>query len=312
MKIPIFLLNGLLESGKTSFISHLLAKPIFADGKETLLIVCEEGVEDYEEILLTKNHVTLVRVDEEEELTEAFLKELNLIHSPSRVIMEYNGMWGLELLFDTPLPTGWFLYQSMVIVNGETFNLYFNNMRGMMMEHFKTAQLVIVNRMNEEMNIRALTGTVKAINSEVQLLSVSTDFVMTPIKEELPYDITKDVIEVSEEHYGIWYIDLWEEPNKYLHKKVKVSGLFFKEPSDPKDRFSFGRFAMPCCEDDIAFMGLYCHNIGKPRFQNKESVELLAEICWEEAPVYQGEGPVLHVKSIASAAKDQSSIISFG
>lgn len=312
MKIPIFLFNGLLESGKTSFINNLLAKPAFADGKETLLIVCEEGEEEYDEELLKKNHVSLITVEEEGEITGSFLKELNLIYSPSRVIIEYNGMWSIESLFDTVLPKDWFLYQSLIIVNGETFNVYFNNMRSIMLEQFKTAQLIVVTRMNEEMNVSALTGTVKALNSGVRLFAASENFEMEPIKEELPFDITGEVIEISEENYGIWYIDLWEEPEKYRGKKIKVSGLFFKDPRDPKDRFSFGRFAMPCCADDVAFMGFYCHSIGKPRFKDKDSVELLAEIRWEKAPVYEGEGPILYVKTIASAKKDQTDRVAFG
>ena len=54
MKIPVFLFNGLLESGKTAFISQMLKKPVFEDGNKTVVICCEEGVEEYDTKLLEK------------------------------------------------------------------------------------------------------------------------------------------------------------------------------------------------------------------------------------------------------------------
>lgn len=311
MRVPIFLFNGILEAGKTLFIHNLLTKPVFADGKQTLVIACEEGVEEYDEALLKKNNIALVTIEDEEELTEAFLKKQNLIYEPARVIIEYNGMWGIDTVFDVALPTNWFLYQSMVIVNAETFNLYINNMRSIMIEQFKTADMVIINRSTEDTNLSSIRGTVKAVNGEARLFTVNSKWEMEPVKEELPYDINADIIEVPDEYYGIWYIDMWEEPRNYVGKKVVVQGVFFQEPTDPKDRFTFGRFAMPCCADDISLMGLYCHNIGKPKFESKDSVRVTAEVRWGEAPVYEGEGPILYVKKIELASRPQADLVTF-
>lgn len=41
--IPLYLINGFLEGGKTSFIQDVLTNGDFADGQKTLLILCEEG-----------------------------------------------------------------------------------------------------------------------------------------------------------------------------------------------------------------------------------------------------------------------------
>ncbi len=311
MEVPIFLFNGLLEAGKTAFIESLLEKPAFADGKNTLVISCEEGIEEYNKVLFQKNHITLVNLEEEAEFTAEFLQELAKTYEPQRVVIEFNGMWNIESAFDVTLPENWFLYQSLVLVNGETFELYMNNMRSLMVEHFKIADLVIINRCTPDTNLALLRGTVKSINGQARLFTSSKDFVMEPIEEELPYDLNAEVITVEKGHYGIWYIDLWDHPEHYMKKKLKVKGLFFQQPTDPKDCFHFGRFAMPCCEDDIAFMGLYCKNIGKPRFQNKDSIELVGEIRFEPARVYEGDGPVFYVKSITKAEENQEDMVAF-
>ena len=46
MEIPVFIINGFLESGKTSFIKDTLASEDFNDGESSLVIVCEEGGEE--------------------------------------------------------------------------------------------------------------------------------------------------------------------------------------------------------------------------------------------------------------------------
>ena len=52
-QIPIFLINGQLDSGKTRFIQDTIAMGQFAEAKNKLLIVCEEGEEEYSEIWLS-------------------------------------------------------------------------------------------------------------------------------------------------------------------------------------------------------------------------------------------------------------------
>lgn len=312
MRIPVFLFTGLLEAGKTDFMNQMLSKPVFADGNNTLVIRCEEGVEEYDEAFFKKNRISLVSVDEINDLTDELMLDLDGKCKPARVLIEYNGMWDIRKLFDLNYPKGWFIYQVLTIVNAETFNVYINNMRSIMMEQFKCSDLVIFNRVNDEMNESVFRGTVKAVNPQAKLFICTEDFKLDPVKEELPYDINAEVLEIQDEHYGIWYIDLWEQPQKYKNKKVKVSGLFFQDPHDPKDRFTFGRFAMPCCEEDISLMGLYCHSIGKPRFKSKDSITLEAEIKYEAAEVYNGElGPVLYVKSIQNAEKSQEKLVMF-
>ena len=48
MPIPVYAFTGFLESGKTKFIQETLEDPRFNGGERTLLLVCEEGEEEYD------------------------------------------------------------------------------------------------------------------------------------------------------------------------------------------------------------------------------------------------------------------------
>ena len=78
-QIPIFLINGQLDSGKTRFISDTIAMGQFAEAKNKLLIVCEEGEEEYSEKLLKDNGVDMVVLEKEE------LKDFSIVTFKHRI-----------------------------------------------------------------------------------------------------------------------------------------------------------------------------------------------------------------------------------
>ena len=70
-QIPIFLINGQLDSGKTRFIQDTIAMGQFAEAKNKLLIVCEEGEE---ELILPE------RLSVQSELANWFGKDFNKLN----------------------------------------------------------------------------------------------------------------------------------------------------------------------------------------------------------------------------------------
>ena len=62
--IPVYTFTGFLESGKTKFIQETLEDPRFNTGERTLLIVCEEGVEEYDFSSYPHREVYLETVDD--------------------------------------------------------------------------------------------------------------------------------------------------------------------------------------------------------------------------------------------------------
>ena len=45
--IPTFVINGILESGKTTFIKDTIVNDDFKDNGTSLILACEEGMEEY-------------------------------------------------------------------------------------------------------------------------------------------------------------------------------------------------------------------------------------------------------------------------
>ena len=106
METVVELFTGFLDSGKTTLINEALHSPDFLDYNQTLLIVCEEGDEEYDEAWLKKNGIIKYVVDEEEKLNEFFLEGLELNYRPDHVMIEFNGTWDLNRMLEMKLPPG--------------------------------------------------------------------------------------------------------------------------------------------------------------------------------------------------------------
>ena len=78
--VPVFLITGFLESGKSTFIKEIFNDPEFVEGENITLIVCENGIEEYEESFLNKNNVTLINAGSAPENFTGKIKTLNPTH----------------------------------------------------------------------------------------------------------------------------------------------------------------------------------------------------------------------------------------
>ena len=48
MPIPVYAFTGFLDAGKTKFIQETLEDERFNTGERTLVLICEEGEEEYD------------------------------------------------------------------------------------------------------------------------------------------------------------------------------------------------------------------------------------------------------------------------
>ena len=94
MNIPVYLFTGFLESGKTTFIQETFEDPRFKENGNTLLLVCEEGFNEYDVSRFADKNVIIETVLEESDLTKELLSSLCKKHKIKRVIVEYNGKFG--------------------------------------------------------------------------------------------------------------------------------------------------------------------------------------------------------------------------
>ena len=129
--IPVYLINGFLESGKTEFIKYTISQPYFQTRGTTLLILCEEGELEYEEALLKKTRTVMEVIEDEEDFTIEQLMELEKKHKPERIIIEFNGMWNMK---EMKLPIHWSIDQQITMIDASTFPMYYTNMKSMVAE----------------------------------------------------------------------------------------------------------------------------------------------------------------------------------
>ena len=290
IKVPVFVVNGFLESGKTVFAMDTIEDEYFSDGEDTLIIACEEGMEEYDEGLLARHGAQVIYCESKEEFTEEFLKEAQRKYKPSQILLEYNGMWGMELLNTVKKPRGWFRAQQVTMVDATTFDMYMQNMKSLFMDMCRESDMVIFNRCVEGTEAASYKRNIRAVNPRAT--------VAFEMEDGMPFDVNADVIEIEEADYGIWYIDAMDHPEKYEGKTVKFKGMVYRPKGMPLDQFVPGRMAMTCCADDTAFIGYICEGV-KESYQTKDWVILTASVSVEEREEYEGEtAVVLHAKEI--------------
>ena len=117
--VMVYLMTGFLDSGKTQFLNFTLSQDYFQIDGKTLLILCEEGEEEYDPRELLKYGVVIETVEDKEDLTEEWLEEMNKKHKPERVVIEYNGMWQVSEFEKMKLPAGWAIEQKITTVRDE-------------------------------------------------------------------------------------------------------------------------------------------------------------------------------------------------
>lgn len=299
-KMPVFLVNGFLEAGKTQFLEFTMCQEYFQIDGKTLLIVCEEGDTEYDEETLEETQTLVIQVEDQAQLTPRYLKELEEFHQPDRILMEWNGMWNQA---DLRLPEDWAVFQQITIVDASTFDLYLKNMKPLLAAMVRNSEMIILNRCDELEDLSLYQRTLKALNSRAELIFEDSDGEIEEIAEgDLPYDMTADIIEISPDAYGIWYIDCMDKEERYQGKTVEFTAMALKPQNLPKNFFVPGRMAMTCCEDDMTFLGYICKFRNARNLDAKAWVKIRAVIRYEEQPEYGGKGPVLYAEQVEPAS----------
>ena len=298
---PVYMINGFLESGKTEFITFTLQQPYFKTQGKTLLIVCEEGENEYEEAVLKKNGTVLEMIEEEEEFTPQHLIELEKKHKPERIIIEYNGMWNYK---NMKLPWYWKIEQQITIIDGSTFPMYYTNMRSLLAEMVKKSEMIIFNRCDNVSDLNSYKRNIKAVNPGADVIFEDANGEIDEILEEdLPYDLKQDTLVLDNNGYGIWYLDCMDHLERYIGKTVEFTGMVLKPDGMKKGYFVPGRMAMTCCAEDMAFLGYACEFPGAEALKQKEWVRVKAD--------YKGEGPMLHAILVEKTKAPKDPVISF-
>jgi putative membrane protein len=317
MEIPVYLVNGFLESGKSTFVLETMKDPEFTDSIRTLLFVCEEGEVEYDEAMLAKLKVDVVVVEDQDNFNEEYIKRCFEKYKPGRIMIEYNGMWDTEEFLELELPEPLVMAQIITLIDASTYQNYMSNFKSIMISQFKYSDTIIVNRCDDSTDKIAIRRTIKPVNRKAEIIYESVDGVTTDAGEEvLPFDITADHIDLCDEDYGLWYLHAMDNPKMYQGKTITFRAMVYKTERFPKGAFVPGRFAMTCCADDIAFIGFLCKTdyagpVATDQLKNRMWITITAQVRVEYYKEYRGKGPVLYAKKIEMAEEPKEKLVYF-
>ena len=310
-RIPVYLITGFLDSGKTTLLIDTLNMDYFNDGERTVLLLCEDGEVEFDPQFLSHRNCKLIQIEDKEQLNHDFLMEIDRRYQPERVLMEYNGMWPIQHLRDLKLPRTWGLYQAIDVVDGTTFEMYRTNMQSMIIDMVTEADMVLFNRCTADMPLSGWKRSIRAVNRMCQIVFEDDQEGELEVEDILPYSLDQDHIDLEDEDYGIWYLDIQDHPERYEGKTITFKAQAMTGGRLPKGTFVPGRNAMTCCAEDIRFFGFLCKYDKTRTLRKGEWITVTAEIRWEHAAVYEGEGVVLYASSVERAQRPEDPLVYF-
>lgn len=295
MELPVYLFTGFLESGKTTIIKETLLDPDFTDQERTLILLFEEGLQEYDEAFLNQTNACVVTITKEE-LTSNLLNNLDLLYNPDRVMIEFNGMWSVEEFLNLGMPEGWILVQILSLIDASTFDLFINNMRSLIYQQIQYSEVVIFNRCDATTPLAFLRSNIKAVNPRCQLVYENRDGSVSELQEaDLPFDLSQEIVVIEDGDYGLWYIDALDHPQKYANKKLKLKGQVIQFVEGAKHSFLLGRYAMVCCAEDTSLLGLVVSGVKLEELHQDQWLTVTGQAILQEDDEGQ---PILVLKAI--------------
>ena len=312
MDAAVYIVTGFLESGKTKFMQEMLADEGFSEGERTLLLVCEEGEEEYDPDLLKRTNTVMITMDSSSELSGDVLVKLDKEYRPERVLIEYNATWMMETLYKAKKPKNWELAQIITLIDATTFELYLTNMRSFMADGIQEGDLIIFNRCNQDMPKSKWRRAVLAMNNTARIFFENTDGSMDDgvADEDLPYDVKADPIEIGDTEFGVFYLDAMEHPERYDGKRIRAKGRAFRMEDMPKKCFVFGRHAMTCCVNDIGGIGFLC-KYGAKEPDTNDWIYLTAKAEAGFSPLHGRDAIILIEETITPAEPPEEELVYF-
>lgn len=310
--IPVYLFLGFLEAGKTTFMQDALEDAHFTNGERTLLLVCEEGIEEYDTSKFDEYDIHMHVIEDISELNEENLSLLLRQTRAQRVMIEYNGMWQVQTLFEN-MPDDWGVYQAVFIADATTFMQYNANMRSLVVDKLNICELVYFTRFNDKMQPKDYHQIVRGVSRRTDIYYEYPDgnAVFDDIEDPLPFDVNAKNIVIEDRDFALWYRDIMEDARKYENKTVTFKGRAVKNSSFPPNVFAVGRHIMTCCVDDIQYCWVaaqYGRNF-KPHKDHWVTVTGVIEVRFNQM---QGQFiPMLHVTKLTDAEPPEQEVATF-
>ena len=306
--------TGFLEGGKTRFMQETLEDERFNSGEKTLLLQCEEGIEELDPSRFPGGgkNILIQEIDSPEQINADYLNELAKKAKAERVLIEYNGMWNLNDLAQA-MPDNWIVYQEFMFADARCFLSYNANMRSLMVDKLMTAELIVLNRATPDLDKMEIHKVIRGVSRRVNIAYEYPDgrVEYDEIEDPLPFDVNADPIVIEDSDYALWYRDMSEEMEKYSGKTVRFKCRALVRKKLPAGCFVVGRHVMTCCVEDIQFAALVCQWDKADTVQDDTWMVLTAKIDFKFHKAYGRKGPVLSYISAEPCPAPEQPVASF-
>lgn len=293
-EVPVFLLNGFLESGKTTLIKEIVENNETYHNNSTVIIACEDGEVEYDDEWCNKYQIHVEHISKQSDFTPEYLERIDEIFMPDRFVIEYNGFFDWDM---QEFPEYMVIYQQITLIDATTFNVMFNNMKKNFNTLIKDSSLVIFNRCDGIKDLALYRRWIRAINQNAQIAFETANGSLTSmLDEDLPYDLAKDVIMFEPDVYATWYVDVFDNYSKYFNKTIKFK-VYVRDILE-NGNLVCGRQVMTCCAEDIQFLGYEVINKTKTKPKVDDYIFLECSVHHEFSKMANEEVVVLHAKNI--------------
>jgi TIGR03943 family protein len=133
-----------------------------------------------------------------------------------------------------------------------------------------------------------------------------------PVQNDTTYAPQADkngIINVADNDYVQWYMDVNSNPEKYENKTIRVKGQVLHMDDFAKDEFVPVRMNMVCCVADLEPIGFLCKYKDAQKWADNTWVYVTAKIDIGE---YNGEKmPMLYADDVTKAEKPKEEYVYF-
>ena len=213
---------------------------------------------------------------------------------PDRFVIEYNGFfdWNIQ-----EFPEYMVIYQQITLIDATTFNVMFNNMKKQFNTMVKDSSLVIFNRCDGVKDLGLYRRWIRAMNQNAQIAFENANGSFTSmLDEDLPYDLSKDIIMFEPDVYATWYVDVFDNYEKYFNKTIKFE-VYVRDIAK-NGNLVCGRQVMTCCSQDIQFLGYEVVNKTNVKPKVDDLIYLECTVHHEYSKLACEEVVILHAKNI--------------
>ena len=195
-------------------------------------------------------------------------------------------------------------------MEGPTFETYAKNMASLMMEKLRNADMICINRCTDQLCTALRQKNLRLVNRRADIYlekedGGSEDYMDGTVSA---FDLSAPEIRISDEDYGLWYVEIMDNPQMYEGKTVVFRAMMCRPPQYGR-YFTPGRFAMVCCAEDMTFLAVACIGWDVSGIPERTWVEVTAQARVEHWDPYQGDGPVLHVSKVVPCEKPREDVV---